>query len=74
MVPLPQKGSRKQAPGYSPASRAIAAANGNARNFHLSNPAVRLAAHTALRLGGALAPAMPLRRFDWLYGHDVTKG
>ena len=55
-------------------SRAIAAANGNARNFHLSNPAVRLAAHTVLRLGGALAPAMPLRRFDWLYGHDVTTG
>jgi salicylate hydroxylase len=53
-------------------ARAIAAANANARNYHLRNPLLRGAAHTALRLGGALLPAAPLRRFDWLYGHDVT--
>ncbi|KMW57086.1 Salicylate hydroxylase [Candidatus Rhodobacter oscarellae] len=53
--------------------RAITAANANARNYHLRRPALRLAAHTALRLGGAIAPGAALRRFDWLYGHDVTR-
>ncbi|MDF0602947.1 FAD-dependent oxidoreductase [Psychromarinibacter sp. C21-152] len=54
------------------AVRVIEAANGNARNFHLKNPLVRGAAHTVLRLGGTVAPDAALRRFDWLYGHDVT--
>lgn len=54
-------------------ARVIAAANGNARNYHLRNPLVRTAAHTALRVGGALLPSMPLRKFEWLYGYDVTR-
>ena len=54
-------------------TRVIGAATANARNYHLAKPLVRGLAHTALRLGGALAPAQPLRRFDWLYGHDVTR-
>jgi salicylate hydroxylase len=53
-------------------ARVIAAANANARNYHLANPLLRAAAHAALRLGGTLAPAAALRRFDWIYGHDVT--
>jgi salicylate hydroxylase len=53
-------------------ARVIAAATANARNYHIANPLLRRAAHSALRLGGALAPAAPLRRFDWIYGHDVT--
>ncbi|MBV0911594.1 FAD-dependent oxidoreductase [Anianabacter salinae] len=52
--------------------RAIEAANGNARNYHLQSPFVRRAAHTALRLGGRIAPTAALRRFEWLYGLDVT--
>jgi salicylate hydroxylase len=52
--------------------RVIDAASANARNYHLSSPVVRTAAHTALRLGGALFPAQALRRFDWLYAYDVT--
>ena len=52
--------------------RIIAAANANARNYHLRTP-LRQVAHLALRLGGALAPQAPLRRFDWLWGHDVTR-
>lgn len=52
--------------------RAIAAANGNAWNYHLPRGPTRLAAHTALRLVDRLAPGRMLRRFDWLYGHDVT--
>ncbi len=53
-------------------SNVIAAANANARNYHLRNPAIRLAAHSLLRVAGALAPAQMLSRFDWIYGFDVT--
>ncbi|TCO72481.1 FAD-dependent monooxygenase [Rhodovulum euryhalinum] len=44
----------------------------NARNYHLSFPPLRAAAHAALRLGGVLAPGGPLKRFDWVYAHDVA--
>jgi salicylate hydroxylase len=54
-------------------TRIVEAATANARNYHLANPLVRRVAHTVLRLGGALAPEQALRRFDWLYGHDVTR-
>jgi salicylate hydroxylase len=54
-------------------TRIVEAATANARNYHLANPLVRGVAHTVLRLGGALAPEQALRRFDWLYGHDVTR-
>ena len=53
------------------ATRIVAAANSNARAYHLSGVA-RSVAHAGLRLGGAMAPALALKRFDWLYGHDVT--
>nr|WP_242512019.1 FAD-dependent monooxygenase [Rhodobaculum claviforme] len=49
----------------------VATAGRNARLYHLSGPA-RAMAHAALRVGGAVAPGMALRRFDWIYGHDVT--
>lgn len=52
--------------------RAIAAANANAVNYHLSGWR-RGAAHGALGLLGRLAPGAFLRRMDWLYGHDVTQ-
>jgi len=55
------------------ASRVVAAANGNARAYHLRG-LPRALAHAGLRLGGALAPGLALRRFDWLYDHDVTVG
>jgi salicylate hydroxylase len=54
-------------------ARIVAAANANARLYHLSG-AARPLAHLALNLGGKLAPSAVLGRFDWLYGHDVTKG
>lgn len=53
-------------------ARIVAAASSNARAYHLSG-LVRSVAHLGLRLGGAVAPGLPLSRFDWLYGHDVTK-
>lgn len=51
----------------------VAAANSNARAYHLSGPARRIA-HLGLRVGGKIAPDFALRRFDWIYRHDVTKG
>lgn len=53
--------------------RIVAAANRNARAYHLSG-LTRAVAHMGLRLGGMLAPSAPLARFDWIYGHDVTGG
>lgn len=53
--------------------RIVAAANANARAYHLSGP-MRSLVHLGLRIGGAVAPGFALSRFDWLYGHDVTKG
>jgi len=52
--------------------RAIAAAQGNARNFHIRNPVLRFAAHSALRISASVLPNAPLRRLNWLYGCDVT--
>ena len=52
--------------------RIIEAANANARNYHLSG-LKRDAAHLGLRMLGRFAPGRMLDRFDWLYGHDVTK-
>ncbi|RJL05020.1 FAD-dependent oxidoreductase [Paracoccus siganidrum] len=50
-------------------TRIVAAANANARNYHLTG-AKRLAAHAALRLASRLAPARLLARFDWIYDYD----
>jgi len=52
-------------------ARIVAAANANARNYHLSGLR-RDIAHTGLRLLGRLAPNAAANRFRWLYGHDVT--
>ncbi|SHH24931.1 FAD-dependent monooxygenase [Marivita hallyeonensis] len=54
-------------------SRAIKAASQNARNYHLKPGPVRFAAHSALGLMSRFAPGQMLGRFDWLYGHDVTR-
>lgn len=51
--------------------RIVAAANANARNYHLSG-ARRLIGHNALRMIGRLAPKLMPSRFDWLYDHDPT--
>jgi salicylate hydroxylase len=52
--------------------RALAAADANARRFHLRGPARRLV-HLGLAALGRLAPDLFLRRLDWLYAHDVTR-
>ncbi|WP_323765531.1 FAD-dependent monooxygenase [Marinovum sp.] len=53
--------------------RIVETATGNAWKYHLRPGPLRLAAHTALRLGARLAPARALGQFDWLYGYDVTR-
>jgi salicylate hydroxylase len=53
-------------------SRAIDAANANARNYHLSGIKRRVA-HTGLKTLGLVAPNAFLKRLDWLYGFDATK-
>ncbi len=52
-------------------TRIVAASARNARAYHLHSP-WRDVAHLGLRLGGRLAPGAALRRFGWLYRHDVT--
>ncbi|SFI51711.1 FAD-dependent oxidoreductase [Jannaschia pohangensis] len=52
-------------------TRALAAAAGNARNYHLSGLR-RVVGQGALRTLGRVAPTAPLRAFGWLYDHDVT--
>ncbi len=53
-------------------TRAIAAANANAVNYHLRG-VNRQVAHLGLRAIGQVAPKRFLGRLDWLYGHDVTR-
>lgn len=55
------------------ACKVINAATGNAWKYHLRVGPLRLAAHTALKLGGSLAPGKMLHQFDWLYLHDETR-
>ena len=55
------------------AARAVAAAEANARAYHLGG-ARRVAAHAALRLGSVLAPSLIARRTAWLHEHDETAG
>lgn len=52
-------------------TQAIAAANANATNYHLSG-AKRAVAHLGLSVMGAVAPTQFLNRLGWLYDHDVT--
>ncbi|TVS02483.1 MAG: FAD-binding protein [Rhodobacteraceae bacterium] len=51
--------------------RVIQAANRNARNYHLRPPLAPVA-HLALRLSSRVAPDAALRKFRWIYDHDVT--
>ena len=53
-------------------ARIVAASTANARAYHLSSP-LRDIAHMGLRIGGRIAPQAALRRFEWIYGMDVTK-
>lgn len=68
---LPAALARYQAVRESRVRRALAAANGNARNYHLSGAARRVA-HLGLATIARALPGAFLGRLSWLYGHDVT--
>ena len=53
--------------------RANETANANAGSYHLRNPMVRGLAFGGLRALSGVAPNYLLSRFDWRYGHDVTR-
>ncbi|WP_370401311.1 FAD-dependent monooxygenase [Sulfitobacter sp. JB4-11] len=55
------------------AVRVIAAAEKNARRYHLRPGPMRSAAHLGLKLVSTVAPGRMIGAFDWLYGVDVTK-
>ncbi|MDN5788048.1 FAD-dependent monooxygenase [Pseudorhodobacter sp.] len=63
--------SAYQAARQNRCAKIVQAANGNASAYHLRGP-LRSLAHMGLRLGGAVAPGLALKRFDWIYDHDVT--
>ena len=52
--------------------RIVAAAAANGGAYHLSGLG-RPLAHLALRLVNATAPGLMLRRYTWVYHHDVTR-
>jgi 2-polyprenyl-6-methoxyphenol hydroxylase-like FAD-dependent oxidoreductase len=54
--------------------RIVRAADSNTGIYHMSSPLIRGLTHGAMRLLGGVSPARMLGRFDWLYGHDVTRG
>lgn len=53
------------------ATKVQKAAYGNARAYHLTGGS-RTLAHAGLTLLSDFAPKLLLRKFDWLYGEDVT--
>ena len=62
-----------QAKRYERVSKIVETASKNAWRYHLSFPPLRFAAHSVMRLGGALAPGKMMSQFDWIYRHDVTQ-
>lgn len=72
-LPLAEALPRWQALRQPRCTRIVAAATANARAYHLAGP-LRGLAHLGLRVGSALSPGFALSRYDWLYGHDVTRG
>ena len=55
------------------AEAVVAAANANARRFHLANPLVRQAAFAALRLRERVSPGRAARGFDWVWNYDPAR-
>ena len=74
LAATPDRAAALAAYGHERAPRAaavVAAANANARNYHLKG-ALAFGAHGVLRLAGRLAPGAALRRYGWIFDHDAT--
>lgn len=70
---LPAALAAYQAARATRTARIVAAANANARNYHLRSP-LREVAHLGLRTLSTLAPGQLLKRYDWIHGVDVAAG
>jgi salicylate hydroxylase len=70
---LPAGLATYQAKRHGRVKQIVDTASKNAWRYHLSFPPLRIAAHTVMRLGGALAPGKMMGQFDWIYRHDVTR-
>lgn len=53
--------------------RIVGGASANTRIYHLGSPPLRSVLHQGMRVVNRLAGAAFTRRYDWLYGKDVTK-
>lgn len=54
--------------------RVVNASTGNGRIYHQSNRLVRGLLQNGMRIANRIAPDRMVGRYDWLYGHDVTRG
>ena len=62
-----------QAKRHERCANIVSQSSGNAWKYHLSGLPMRMAAHTGMRLLGALAPKKMMGQFDWIYRFDVTQ-
>jgi len=53
--------------------RIVAQAHGNTAIYHMATPGVRQVLHFGMRVVNVLAAPKFARRYDWLYGLDVTR-
>lgn len=72
-LPFEQSLAAYQAARLPRVRKIVAAANSNAKAYHMRPGPIRSIAHTALGLANRYKPDMMLKRFDWLYDFDVTK-
>lgn len=72
LLTLPSAFKEFQSERFPRVQRVINASAKNAHTFHLSNIISRLVFHTILQLFSKFLPQLLLKRFDWIYDHDVT--
>jgi salicylate hydroxylase len=58
---------------YRRVKKIVKASAGNSKIYHLGPRPMRWAAHSGMRLVNRLAADRFSARYNWLYGHDVTK-
>lgn len=63
--------ARYQALRHARVARIVATANANAGTYHARGH-LRSALLAGMRMAGRIAPRLPLKRFDWIYGYDAT--
>lgn len=63
--------ARYQALRHARVARIVATATANAGTYHARGP-LRPALLAGMRMAGRIAPRLPLKRFDWIYGYDAT--